>query len=142
MIKNTLLIILVSSLLFSCGKYEEGPSFSLIPKTNRLTGNWKLKEIHKRDIHGDETLPSFINHTIKITKNNNWIEERDYYNGTDTVTTFFNNTWEWSDEKDAIIVDYSGYEIRYKILKLTSKELVIKSYDREGEVTQFTFAKN
>lgn len=38
-------IIAVTAMLFSsCGKYEEGPAFSLATKKARLTGDWTLKE--------------------------------------------------------------------------------------------------
>ena len=43
--KNTKLITLFTALfvgiiMISCGKYEEGPGFSLLPKKTRLQQNW------------------------------------------------------------------------------------------------------
>ena len=34
----------------SCSKYEEGPAFSLIPKNNRLVGEWELVKMDGEDI--------------------------------------------------------------------------------------------
>lgn len=39
-------------LLNSCGKYEEGPAFSLSSKTSRVTGIWKYD---KKFINGNQT---------------------------------------------------------------------------------------
>ena len=44
--KNTKLITLFTALfvgivMISCGRYEEGPGFSLLPKKTRLQQNWK-----------------------------------------------------------------------------------------------------
>lgn len=40
--RNILTLLLPALLLFSCGKYEEGPNFSLRTKKSRLVGEWKL----------------------------------------------------------------------------------------------------
>jgi hypothetical protein len=39
-------ILLVSLfILSSCGKYEEGPAISLLPKSTRLSGTWKVEKL-------------------------------------------------------------------------------------------------
>ncbi len=45
-----LAVIAISAvLLSSCGKYEEGPAFSLATKKARLKGTWKVSEIKMND---------------------------------------------------------------------------------------------
>ncbi len=37
-------VLLVLVIFSSCNKYEEGPSFTLLSATKRITGTWELKE--------------------------------------------------------------------------------------------------
>jgi uncharacterized lipoprotein YehR (DUF1307 family) len=52
-------------MLASCGKYEDGPGFSLRSKTSRLAGTWTLTEVFKvllisqLALHTEEPLKRF-----------------------------------------------------------------------------------
>ena len=64
--KNTKLITLfavlfIGTIMISCGKYEEGPGFSLLPKKTRLQQKWK--PVQNVDANGN------INNIANINKN-------------------------------------------------------------------------
>ncbi|HIA05317.1 MAG TPA: hypothetical protein EYN71_01140 [Flavobacteriales bacterium] len=42
---SVLSFFVITVLIFSCKKYEEGPSFTLLTKKQRLAGEWNLKSI-------------------------------------------------------------------------------------------------
>ena len=154
--KNNKKIHLVISLIIilnfnSCKKYEENPPFVLIPKNNRLVGEWKVVKI------GGETLESYFNNLYSINSYYNlnfdevdwkWDFEKDQdldqdldviltysytnysgysYSYTDTVKQSRILTWEWEDKKSEIEIEESNYyqTIRndYEILKLTNLEM-------------------
>jgi len=50
-------------LLNSCGKYEEGPAFSLSSKTSRVTGIWKYD---KKFINGVQTELDEFEKTVEL----------------------------------------------------------------------------
>jgi len=108
----------------SCGKYEDGPGFSLLTKTKRLCRDWDAKEyIYASGITATDT-------------------------GTDIVTfekdgvakfTFgaigYSGTWEFSSDKEKIKTTFDGDINESTILRLTNKELWIK--DADGDITKF-----
>ena len=52
----------ISSVLTSCGKYEEGPSFTLLTKKMRVTGEWTLTAVNNDEVDallGVETILFF-----------------------------------------------------------------------------------
>ena len=52
--KRTFTIVLstflIGVLIYSCGKYEDGPGFTLLSKKKRLKGEWELKTIDGNSI--------------------------------------------------------------------------------------------
>ena len=66
------LLILVGLQLASCGKYEEGPGFSLRSKTGRLAGEWTIE---KMTVDGEDFtafVAAFITNT-EFTKDGDYI---------------------------------------------------------------------
>ena len=110
----------------SCGKYEDGPAFSLLTKKMRLTGEWKVE---KTFLNGTEqTLTGNDNSTITYVKDGT---------GTMTYTTgglslTVNFEWEFGTGKETIKVrtkDTSGAWGEWDestILRLTNSEFWIK----------------
>lgn len=66
MIKKVLLFGVIA-LAFACGKYEEGPKFSLESKKSRLVGEWKVTSITKNGV--DQSLPgTTVEYRLKTTE--------------------------------------------------------------------------
>ena len=149
----TLVIILNFN---SCKKYEENPSFVILPKNSRLIGEWEIiridgesVETYFNNLYSGNTYNGALLNFIKI----NWIwdfeKDQDldqdiqfiysytntnYYGNTnsftDTVSQKISMTWEWEDHKREIEIEQSNYyqTIRndYEILKLTNSEMKLK----------------
>jgi len=114
MLKNTLIITFIAmSLLWlnSCGKYEEGPFFSLATKKGRVTKSWKQIEFN-----GTPTTTDVI---WKFEGNGDFAME---YNGIPN-----NNPAKWSFEenKGVISIYYINDNITFdfNIIRLTSNEM-------------------
>lgn len=130
-------VIAVASMT-SCGKYEDGPGFSLRSKKARLTGEWKVTEF-KQD---GEDLSSEIEATMVFDKDNN-------YAVTAVVSGFtFSEvgTWEFDNKKEDLkldpTVDSDGNDepaYNITISRLTNKEFWYSETETEdGETTVTT----
>ena len=108
--KKISLSLLICSLflgatMLSCGKYEEGPGFSLLPKKTRLQQRWKPVE----------TINAATGTLSTITDDGSYLEivkggSLKYYDhatfslfGFDALT----GTWELSDDKTQLITSYT-----------------------------------
>ncbi len=120
----------------SCGKYEEGPSFSLLPKKARITGIWKFEKIYENGVEVtlDETMQSA---TIELMKD-----------GTGKYTITYSGIkmsvdaeWEFSDDKMQLkmrVKDHSsqwGEWEESEILRLTNKECWLQEEYTTGGTT-------
>ncbi len=107
----------------ACGKYEEGPGFSLKSKTKRLCREWKLDKIVENG--EDITIDYFTKvptHTLLFI---------DYGTDAGSLKETINTTtlakgWMWGDKKETLIINYTmlqtPYEHIFVIRRLTSKE--------------------
>lgn len=141
--KNTLLICLVSSLIFSCGKYEDGPNFSLITKKKRLVGKWKLEKIKGPNYDFPFEYDYF---TFTFDKNGDW-EYHSQFQLPDIYNSGKSNDdqkgkWEWQEEKKEIEIkwytNYSSGLEEYDILKLTKTEFILE----DKNLSIYSFVKD
>jgi hypothetical protein len=118
-----LAVALIGTSLSSCGKYEEGPAFSLLTKKARLTGVWDEKE----EVDSDGTVyTDNSSATIEFTKSGSYILSDP---GSSLSLT---GEWEFTSNKEKLRVSYEfgGTQIEeFTILRLTNKELWVKDND-------------
>ena len=100
--------VIISLAITSCGKYEDGPGFSLLTKTARMTNKWELKSVNGQTNTGGEVV---------------W----DLKKGGDVSFSFDGATvtgsWEFSSDKEDLILEADGDASTWKIRRLTNKEL-------------------
>ncbi|MCB9188594.1 MAG: hypothetical protein H6598_05895 [Flavobacteriales bacterium] len=129
-----ILTVLLSGLaLTSCGKYEEGPGFSLLPKKSRLQQKWRPIESVTSGgvvttIDSDGSYIEFVKGgTIKA------------YDGTFDVG--FEGTWEFSDDKTSLNMTYEIFGVSststMKIIKLKINALGLE--DADGDKTYYEY---
>jgi len=124
---NLSLILALTVLFTACGKYEDGPAFSLLTKKMRITGEWKIEKMFKNDteqqlsadaqnssmlIEGDGTgKMTYTSNAITIAVDFEW-EFGDNKESFKVRTKKLDGTWDEWDESD--------------IVRLTNSELWIK----------------
>lgn len=115
------LLILLS--VASCGKYEEGPSFSLRSKKARVANEWKIDYAY--DL-GDqqETTADFAGETWTFTKDGEFFEKE---NGE------LDNTgkWEFISDKEEIAISFPADIEKYTILRLKENEMWLRDHEEE-----------
>ncbi len=120
-------------LLASCGKYEEGPGFSLLSKKNRVTNTWKLTKV---EVNGQDQTPSASSYSLTMTLKDDETLTANY-----TIFTLpYSSTGTWafnSDKSSLILTDNSGTSTN-TIVRLTQSEMKLRQIDA-GDTTVNTF---
>ena len=117
---QTLSLILLTAVFImpfqGCGKYEEGPSFSLKTKKGRLCQSWTV----------DKWVDSNGNETAGTTSDLIYTYEKDGTVSVSDGSFSISGTWKFDDSKENIEVtsdaSVSTSSTSYKIIKLTSSE--------------------
>lgn len=119
------LLIASTTFLTSCGKYEDGPGFTLLTKKARLTGEWDAIEFENSN--GIVTADN-SNTTVKFEKNGRVILNEDGFSIT--------GKWEFTSNKEKIKItsELLGDPEELTILRLTNKDLWTK--DSNGGITR------
>ena len=125
-ISRILVLFLLSVfVLSSCGKYEEGPMISLLPKMMRLTSQWQLDKLYIDDV--EQTLSDDDKDDYIDLKDGGVYEIVTVSGSYSTTST---GTWELTSSKEQLVLKYDfgtiTYNEEYDILRLTSKELWVE----------------
>lgn len=123
-LKSTLTIFLLSVVLVACGKYEEGPGFSLKSKKSRLAGKWKIESATFNGTDVTASYTAFLpNYVMEFKKDGTY---------TATSGSFTDNgTWEFSGDVNLTTQSSTSGSTASttEILRLKNKELKTKDVD-------------
>jgi hypothetical protein len=122
--KITLIIALLTlSIAFTnCKKYEDGPSFTLLTKKMRISGNWKLTTL---TVNGTGSSINGLESKLDINKEGS-------YTATSTFGSIsFSETGKWafsSDKKQLTLTPSTASSIpsTFDILELKNTEMKLK----------------
>ncbi len=104
--------ILVSS--SGCGKYEDGPGFSLLTKKSRIVGDWEVKSL------GSTVLNAEYGIDMSFEKNGSMLFTYSYSgSGNETYT----GSWDFASDKENLVITLDGEATVFEIKRLTNKEL-------------------
>jgi len=124
--------------LGGCGKYEDGPMFSLRTKEARLVGEWEVTKMNNESPDDDaEIILDFEKDgDLKITTT------YFYYGNEYEYTT--NGEWEWGSKKESLkitlVSDADNETFEWEIKRLTNEELWVEE-NIDGEVNSWEFEK-
>jgi hypothetical protein len=113
--------------LVSCGKYEDGPGFSLRSKSSRIAGSWTIdKKLENGVDVTSEWVGNGIDHTYEFTKDGAYKSTTTYGSG---IVNVEEGSWELTNNDEDLTVIYSNPSstwtdtLTYKILRLTNSEM-------------------
>jgi hypothetical protein len=118
--------------LTACGKYEDGPNFSLLTKKQRLTGDWEVEKLMDGGVNligngVDIEMDFDKDGDFEISSSSTYT---DNYGYTYSNSNSFKGEWEFSSDKEEIELDFDdGSYQEIEITRLTNKEL-------EGELSE------
>ncbi len=132
--KLSILFAAVAVVLFaSCGKYTDGPGFSLRSKKSRVVGEWTVESAVQAGVDITSSITSGGTVNLTFTKDGVYTYAYDYTVFGQHLSGTLNGTWDFSDDKVTLdIKDGSGSTSSSKILRLTNKELWLEETDSNG----------
>ncbi|HPG74372.1 MAG TPA: hypothetical protein PLM49_08785 [Bacteroidales bacterium] len=160
------LIIIALIGLSACEKYENGPSFTLLSATKRITGNWELKEALLNDTIIDlnnmaallgefdtdnlgNSLPFEIDPTqisvnsvklnLESDGDGNFSIAIQFITFPYTLTEYL--TWAFDDEKENVEMTISNETSSFEILRLSNKEMWLRSTETVDGETNIVVTK-
>jgi hypothetical protein len=99
----------------SCGKYEDGPGFSLRSKTSRLTGEWEVVRV-------GATIYPDNGYSVEFE-----FEENGDFSQTVSETGYgsysYAGDWEFASDKENLEITIDGFVEIFEIKRLTNGEL-------------------
>ena len=121
---------LIALVLGSCGKYEDGPGFSLRSKKARLVNNW---EIDKAELDGQDITSLVAGTELEIESDGS------YTFSAPDGEIYTRGDWEFSDNKEEIEFDpEDGEDFEMKIIRLANDELFVEQED-DGDLYYYEF---
>jgi len=151
--KTAIYLVLILSILTGCKKYDEGPAISLRSKEARLCREWKLE----RATMNNEEMESATNDAgiIEYKKDGSVIIT---FNDANLGELIYHAQWQFVEDKEYLEVSEMEYNdkvtkehlpfifknalndtwTRYKIIRLTAKEHILKHVDESG-IYEFRF---
>ena len=109
----------------SCGKYEDGPNFSLRSKKARVVGDWNVKSIGSQVLGVQDIGGVQYGYTINMEfdKNGSVIQTFNYTYGSYSEAYSYAGDWDFSSNKEYLILTMDGYSDTLEIKRLTNKEM-------------------
>lgn len=134
-IRPALVMLTLAALVVSCGKYEEGPAFSLLTKKARLSGEWVVEEAEYNGVNVTSEFVAGVgaNFVLEIEKDGEYRTEGPNPD---------KGSWELGEDKDDIffLSDAEGStEVSYRILRLKNKELWLKHTETNGDIIEVKY---
>lgn len=103
-----LALIFIITGFVSCGKYEDGPAFSLLRKITRMTGTWQLKETLENGAKPEIEILAFIG--IEMTLEKDGKGEYDLFFSTFKFAKA-DLKWDFTSDKENLKVSVKGDDI-------------------------------
>lgn len=107
--------------LNSCGKYDDGPNFSLRTKKARLVGEWEVEQI------GTQVIGQGYSLEMEFEKDGDL--KFTYSYGTYSYT--YAGEWEFSSDKEDLELIIDNEVQTFEIKRLTNKELWFEDIDND-----------
>jgi len=130
--KLVVALTIVTALNFvSCGKYEDGPNFSLRTKKARIAGEWEIVRI------GNQSYPD-NGYSIELEFDKDGDLKFTYnYDGYSYSSS---GEWEFSGDKEELELTLDGFITDFEILRLTNDELWMEDTS-QGQVVEWRLEK-
>ncbi|HOZ29376.1 MAG TPA: DUF5004 domain-containing protein [Bacteroidales bacterium] len=163
--KNSIIIsfIIVALVFAACNKYEEGPTFSLLSVTKRITGTWELKETiindtvvdlnDMIDMMGEAELDSLSDMGFDISQLDITAVKVTFEKDGDGNFYFAINmsgfpfsrteymTWEFDEDKENVEITIMSEIQIFEIIRLSNSELWLRRIEVQDGITTTTVMK-
>ncbi len=122
---SILAIITLGSLSTGCGKYDDGPEFSLRSRKERVANTWRVEKAMNGT---DDVTSAFSQYELKLTKDGDATLTANYALGDLTFEYATSGTWELTNSDEDLKLDFENDDAdeTYTILRLKEEELWVR----------------
>jgi hypothetical protein len=132
--KYTVLLLLVLLIVpASCGKYDDGPWFSIYSKKERASGNWRFESV---TVDGVDQTVEYADQTVNMLKNGDVYWTQGYIDSP-WNTYGPSGTWSFVNSKNQIEMHFtqgvnSEFTLVWDIKRMAYADLQLERYE-EGK---------
>jgi hypothetical protein len=101
----------------SCGKYEDGPGFSLLSKKARVVGDWEVKSV------GSQVFGSEYSVDMSFEKSGDLLVTSSYSYQGYSQSYSYAGSWDFASDKEQLSLIVDGSVQLFEIKRLTNKEM-------------------
>lgn len=101
----------------SCGKYEDGPGFSLLSKKSRVVGDWEVKSIGA-DVYGTDYSVN-----MSFEKSGDLLVTSSYSYQGSSQSYSYAGSWDFASDKEQLSLIVDGSVQLFEIKRLTNNEM-------------------
>ena len=101
----------------SCGKYEDGPGFSLLSKIARVVGDWEVKSIGA-DVYGTDYSVN-----MSFEKSGDLLVTSSNSNQGSSQSYSYAGSWDFASDKEQLSMNIDGDIQLFEIKRLTNNEM-------------------
>ena len=122
--KLILAIVAVTFIATSCKKYPDGPSFTLLPKKDRIAGKWRIEQVlvNGYDVTNAYNLWYGSDYQLDIVKSGGYLVSGNFPD---------HGTWDFANSKEDVsfISQTDKGTKTYKILRLEQESMWFQDVD-------------
>lgn len=119
------LVMITITLSTGCGKYEDGPEFSLRSKKERIANTWRIESATDG---GNDVTSSFTAYVLQMNKDGDATLTANYALGDVTFQFATAGTWDLTNNNEDLQLDFENNDAdaTYNILRLKEDELWLR----------------
>lgn len=108
-----IILVFLVLMLSSCGKYDDGPWFSIYSKKERATGFWWFEKVM---VDGVNLTEDYSQQSLEIYRSGAVLWTQGYVNNNPYDPILLEGEWRFSNDQDNFVMVFKPYaapEIRY-----------------------------
>lgn len=132
---SLLLFLVIMITAASCGKYDDGPWFSIYSKTERVSGNWRFESVNEG---GTDKTEEYAEQSVNIMKNGEVYWTQGHIPS--SYTTYGpSGTWTFINSKNQIEMHFTAgvteeYTIVWDITRMAYADLQLERYEGDSKI--------
>jgi len=123
----------VVAVFAGCQKYEDGPLISFVSKEKRISNTWIVEKAYADNV---DVTNDYDQYELYLASDGTAELNANYTVFGATYVDKTNGTWNFTNDKENILINYSddSQDAEYKILRLKEKELWLQEVGKDLEL--------
>lgn len=125
------ILFILPFVLTSCGKYDDGPWFSIYSKAERVSGFWRFDKVVEGGVNKTE---EYVQQSIELRRDGIALWAKEYSNNNPYDPVMETGNWKFRNDKENIFMTFNvgrpeEYSLDWKIKRLAYGDMRLERYD-------------